>query len=61
MLQSILLAYAAPVIMWNIVWLCEGLNNLKEMYNGTLDKNLSLVVWSYTLSGIIALIIGLNL
>lgn len=61
MLQTILLSYAAPVIIWNIVWIIEGLDNFKEMYNGTLDKTFSLVVWTYTLSGIIALIIALNL
>lgn len=60
MLQIILLAYATPVIIWNIVWLFEGLNEFKEMYNGNISRGFSQIVWTYSLTGLIALIIALN-
>lgn len=60
-LQICLFGFATPIIGWNIFWLSEGWFSFKEMYNFRLSWGLSLAVWAYTLSGLLAIVIAINL
>jgi len=56
-----LLLHAAFVASFNIVWLIVGLDYTKKMYNFKEDKGFSAFLWVYSATGLIALIIALNL
>ncbi len=55
-----LIGYGTVVIIFNLFWLIgDGIEHYIEIYNGTYSKWLTLFTWLYTISGLVAITIGL--